>query len=282
MHHRYEFSEPNAADMPRVVSLSLTKYEDDMPSLMHSHLACEIIFVQEGEGELVTLEDTFAMHKGDLFLINPNVLHTERQAPGKTPVEYYVVMLENIVFRRQADTSEVSDRTVFRTGGQGSDYSRTAGLFRTMYDELYKQEIYYSYCAAGCVYMLLADIARRGNIVHIYKRREDLSPSMIADYAKTYIDCYYAAPFKMRDLAEKISVSPSQFYHKFKEAFGMSPLEYKMNRQFKEACNLLAKSDFSITQVAMNAGFNNAAYFTKLFRARFGCSPKDYRRRERP
>ena len=62
----------------------------------------------------------------------------------------------------------------------------------------------------------------------------------------------------------------------------MSPLEYKMNRQFKEACNLLAKSDFSITQVAMNAGFNNAAYFTKLFRARFGCSPKDYRRRERP
>ena len=44
---------------------------------------------------------------------------------------------------------------------------------------------------------------------------------------------------------------------------------------------LLGNTTAPLEQVALDCGFNNMSYFHRLFRERYGWTPKDYRRRHR-
>ncbi|MGV2479859.1 UNVERIFIED_CONTAM: helix-turn-helix domain-containing protein, partial [Salmonella enterica subsp. enterica serovar Weltevreden] len=51
--------------------------------------------------------------------------------------------------------------------------------------------------------------------------------------------------------------------------------------QHELACERLATSTLSITEIAYSLGFRDTANFTRAFRSRAGCSPRDYRDRSR-
>lgn len=47
--------------------------------------------------------------------------------------------------------------------------------------------------------------------------------------------------------------------------------------RLERAAELLMRSDSSVLSVALECGFTGASYFNRLFRARFGCTPQQYR-----
>ena len=66
---------------------------------------------------------------------------------------------------------------------------------------------------------------------------------------------------------------------RFAVATGMSPLEYVHRLRIEEAKQMLETADEPIEVVAAEVGYQDASFFSRLFRRRVGMTPAHYRRR---
>ena len=57
--------------------ISHSRDENDWPSIIHSHLFCELLYIEKGKGELVVNGEKIQISERDCILLPPNNLHTE-------------------------------------------------------------------------------------------------------------------------------------------------------------------------------------------------------------
>lgn len=95
-----------------------------------------------------------------------------------------------------------------------------------------------------------------------------------------YIHAFYSKDLRIPELAKMESLSNSRYITVFKKYMGMTPSDYIINLRINVACDLLKNSDMSIKEVAANIGYENAHFFSKLFKKKTGVSPKGYRQGE--
>ena len=97
----------------------------------------------------------------------------------------------------------------------------------------------------------------------------------------TYLHTHRAHPVRVRDLCAEFHISPSFFGHFFKDRSGSSLSEYLRQLRLNDACLLLRTTDLPIGELAAAVGYEDAAYFSRVFRARYGIPPLAYRRAEK-
>ncbi len=100
---------------------------------------------------------------------------------------------------------------------------------------------------------------------------------MIVD-AQQWLSERLAEKVRISDLALELGVSPRTLHRRFREATGISPIDYHRDLRIALACELLAKTNFSIAQVGAEVGYDDNAYFATVFRAVMGQTPSMYRR----
>ncbi|MCX0392006.1 AraC family transcriptional regulator [Clostridium perfringens] len=76
------------------------------------------------------------------------------------------------------------------------------------------------------------------------------------------------------EIAYTLNMSLPSFSSKFKKAMGMTPNDYLTNLKLNEAARLLKFS--SVTEIAYDLGYENISHFIKLFKKKFGLTPKQY------
>jgi len=104
----------------------------------------------------------------------------------------------------------------------------------------------------------------------------------IARRAMAYIHENYGSTLSRKDLADHVGVSQSYFSTCFQKETGLTPSTYLERYRIKQAKYLLESSDLSVTEIAMQVGFCDASYFSRVFRRVVGISPLSFRRGEYP
>ena len=79
--------------------------------------------------------------------------------------------------------------------------------------------------------------------------------------------------FQVEDLARRVGKSKSQLNRKLTSLTGYSPKELLRGFRLRKACELLMARRGNVTEIAFEAGFSSAAYFSKSFQERFGLLP---------
>ncbi|MGA0332670.1 MAG: AraC family transcriptional regulator [Kiritimatiellia bacterium] len=87
----------------------------------------------------------------------------------------------------------------------------------------------------------------------------------------------YARDWTLEEILQIAHMSRSNFMRVFKKATGQPPIEYLLRLRIQEAMKLLTHSDRSITEIAMDVGFNDSNYFSRQFRQALGQSPRSFR-----
>ena len=85
----------------------------------------------------------------------------------------------------------------------------------------------------------------------------------------------------MKLLAQELGVSYSWFRHTFTAHTGLSPHQYLLELRLVRARSLLAETEFSIKEIAMQTGFEDEFYFSRLFRQKLNLTPSQWRNRSR-
>ena len=92
-----------------------------------------------------------------------------------------------------------------------------------------------------------------------------------------YIHERYQHRIRVEEMAEAAHISKRGCFRLFQENLHMTPVEYIQSYRLQIACQMLAKGEESITEIANQCGFGSSSYFGKLFRERFGRTPLEYR-----
>jgi len=74
-------------------------------------------------------------------------------------------------------------------------------------------------------------------------------------------------------------IAERSFKRRFREATGMAPLEYVHTLRLEEAKQMLESGDEPIEAIANEVGYEDAAFFSRLFRRHVNLTPAQYRKR---
>ena len=96
--------------------------------------------------------------------------------------------------------------------------------------------------------------------------------------ALEFINDNFEQGISLEELAQITDLSPHHFARQFKQSTGHAPHQYHIRVRVKKAKELLADSDFSITEIALQVGCASQSHLSKLFRQVVGISPREYRR----
>jgi AraC-like DNA-binding protein len=96
---------------------------------------------------------------------------------------------------------------------------------------------------------------------------------------RTYLDLHSAEPIRLSDLAARAALSPPYLCTLFKRHFGVSPIDYVIRQRLQRAEYLLHNQNLAIGEVGRLVGYDDIFQFSKLFKKRFGESPRSMRRR---
>jgi AraC family transcriptional regulator len=95
---------------------------------------------------------------------------------------------------------------------------------------------------------------------------------------KQMMDELFGQALTLDDVAQSACLSPFHFHRTFKAVFQQTPHEYLRRRRLDRAARLLRETEAPVTEICLDSGFESLGSFSTLFRARFGASPREFRR----
>jgi AraC-like DNA-binding protein/predicted alpha/beta hydrolase family esterase len=99
-----------------------------------------------------------------------------------------------------------------------------------------------------------------------------------ANRALKFIEGNLGSKMAIREIADYVALSSSHFSRAFKRSLGSSPNAYVTERRVERALRMMASTQKSLTEIALECGFSDQPHFTRSFRRVVGMSPGVWRR----
>ena len=96
---------------------------------------------------------------------------------------------------------------------------------------------------------------------------------------QTWIAEHYHEPSPVGAMVRLSGLAERSFKRRFQQATGLSPLEYVHTLRLEEAKQLLEAGDQPVEAIANAVGYEDAGFFSRLFRRKVNLTPAQYRRR---
>ncbi len=94
-----------------------------------------------------------------------------------------------------------------------------------------------------------------------------------------WIAQHYGEAQPVAQMTRLSGLAERSFTRRFREATGLSPLEYVHTLRLEEAKQMLESGTAPVEAIANEVGYEDAAFFSRLFRRKVGLTPVQYRRR---
>lgn len=255
----------------------------------HWHDEMEMIYVESGTLVFAAANQRYTLHAGDGFIVNCNVPH------AIDPQRFTKYEESDIVFHPRLLYGSV-DTTLwdkyfrrFLQGAAGNGFpllhsdawqsAASEGILRAcqafrakapMYEFVVREELTRTYLAVW------EHVQGQLETDHLLSSKRDDRIKTMMRYLESNMDM----DVSLKDLAAFAKLSPRACQREFQTYLGMTPLQYLTQMRLSKATDLLRSGNLSITEVGFQCGFQDASYFAKQFRLRYGMSPRQYQAKE--
>lgn len=89
----------------------------------------------------------------------------------------------------------------------------------------------------------------------------------------------YANSNALQEMTDRSGLAETTFKRRFKQATGHSPLQYTQTLRVEEAKRFLETTDYPIDEISWQVGYENPAFFRRLFKRATRLTPGEYRRK---
>jgi AraC family transcriptional regulator, exoenzyme S synthesis regulatory protein ExsA len=98
---------------------------------------------------------------------------------------------------------------------------------------------------------------------------------------REFMNANFSKPLAIEDYAYLTGRSLSTFRRDFIQQFGISPKQWLIDKRLERARSLLSGNHTSVSQVAMETGYENIPHFVKAFHKKYGTPPKQFLMKKR-
>ncbi len=227
-----------------------------------------IHYVIKGKGVFKTDGRIYRLKEGEAFLIRPATL-IYYEADARDPWTYTWIGFQGVRVEQYLKRTSLLECPVFFYGRD----DRIRLCHEKMYEanqlpqnkDLIMTSILYEYL------FMLADKFPKEHI-SVQEKRESY-----VEEALKYIEINHTRHINVNEIADSLSIDRSYLFRLFKTATGVSLKNYLLDYRIRTASDLLAHTDYPVSVVARSVGYEDALYFSRLFKEKKGRTPTEYR-----
>ena len=227
----------------------------------HTHDHWELIYCTSGQG-CFSLENgaTINYREGEVVVIPPRERHANSSQEGFTNIHLTM-----------ADPS-FPYRTAFRVADDEAGSLRMAFTQAQTYymTQMIKREL---------VLAALGELI--ASYIVVFRSNSEFSEP-VERIRSAIIRNYARADFALDEVIREMPFHYDYLRKLFKKEVGISPLEYMTSLRMKNAETLLTAmwtNEYTISEIAQMCGFEDALYFSRVFKKYYGCAPSIFSKR---
>ncbi|WP_238653373.1 AraC family transcriptional regulator [Paenibacillus piscarius] len=263
------------------------KSEDVEAHWFHAHRGIEMLYIYSGHGEIMAENETYPIRDHTLVWFQPYQLHRVHvpQEEGRSYLRTNLTFDPGFM-EHYLSAFPYMDK-FFRSIWKGSlpkpvMYDMQDSRIPELLEELHQ----YMNSSAGDTeehtgFLLLQLIRllqqRMSGVLAEASQNQSRGGSHVGRITE-WLEAHYREPFSLEALAAHMHLSPYHISHLFKQYAGITLSEYIVQRRVREACILLANTDKSVGEIAMEVGGLSPSYFSQMFKKLKGISPEKYRK----
>ena len=275
--NRYDISPQDHASLrsaTRLLYISSARYSGDWHSTPHTHSCCELFYITGGTGHFFIEGQIYPVSTNDLIFVNPHIQHTEIGVSA-VPLEYIVLGIDGLELSALDQSNNthcivnfrsVKDTILFYLQTMLRERESSTPGYETVCQDL--TEI--------LIIMFLRQAKNSVTLTPILKKSSKLCVSV-----RRYIDMHYKENINLDVLAQLSHVSKYYLVHAFTKEYGISPMNYLIQKRIEEAKLLLKNDDFSLSLISRMLGFSSPSYFSQIFKKNEHMTPNEYRKLSR-
>ena len=222
----------------------------------HVHESWELIYCTSGGGELEFADKTIKYGQDSVVVIPPMVSHSNRSDTGFTNI-HVNISDATLSFKEPVLIPSTPNEHLRQIFEAAFYYYSNNGIGRTTVLPILGQLI------VSLVYLFSSET------VH-----SEVVQLILNDILNNYPD----ADYDLNAFLQSLPFSFEYLKKMFKNEMGMTPRQFLTDVRLENAANNIAISGCgsSITQIARQSGFMEPLYFSRLFKKKYGVSPKNY------
>jgi len=237
-----------------------------------------IIYIYSGTGSIVTGEQNYPIAPGCLCFVGADKFH---YTLPEMPEEY----VRSKVFMSREKLQDLCSGI-----GDKSEFGKTFTASNLVYARVPEKDCEY-------VEKLLVDLADNAEngwigesilecqymrlLIFIYQNMISRvsKPEGFAQKAVAYINHHITEELEIERICAAVPMSKYHFCRKFKEATGITVMQYVLQTRIALAKSKLQQDRLSMGEISNQCGFSSQSYFCRIFKEETGCTPLQYRKK---
>lgn len=252
---------------------------EDYPA--HWHMGVEIIAPRENGYTVVLQNEKVYLNEGDIIIINTGIIHgLEAPETGERIIIQFDIALLNIIKELETLLFMMPPVIVFRAAQATPTYRIVHDCLEKIIKEYDDSKAFHEVFIYAALIEIYGELARR----EVFRHDMDLDNQLkqqnyVEAILRTceYINAHYMDSLTLQQVAAVSGFSKFHFSRVFKQFTNKTFYEYLNNKRIQQATLLLSNKELSITQIAMESGFNTISTFNRTFKEVNGRSPSSYR-----
>ena len=249
---------------------------------VHWHDELEIIYVKSGFLTVNISGENYIGKPGDAFVVSPGNLHFMGSQTGTVDYFTFLFPLKYIAFR----SDDMLDDKLIEPLNSGhlmispeikdtvkEQCEQLAGVYAAEIDES-ESKITGQIRKKIILLQFIHELWKKGFIVE----NDTTGRNTVEKEMVSYIQQNYTGKILLREFGEQFHLSEKYISRYFKEHFHITLSQYVTYLRLEHAKQMLQETDISVTEVAMQSGYQNISYFIRSFKKTYGVSPLKYRK----
>lgn len=246
---------------------------------LHWHNEFEIIHIISGKFTLFVQNTEYHINQGEIAFINCGFLH--RGIPENCKYEVAVFDI-NMLCRNKGDAVSpyfypiMSGEKTIKTLIHPIEDQKLSSSITAFFNLIHYKSEYYEISSLGLLYNIFCELYLYDKIENKPQSKKSKSKFDEIEGLLKWIENHYNEKITLGDLAAECGLNKKYLCRIFKEFTGNTPIVYLNKIRIESACREMAVHKKTVTEAAVECGFNDSAYFTRVFKKIKGITPKAY------
>lgn len=245
----------------------------------HYHPEYEITYIVKGSGSRLVGNCYETYNEGDFVFLGSNLPHTwsskstEHEFSEAIVIQFSKAFIEPFVGFVECQNI----KTLLEQSERGIQFHDTQALLPSLIAVLESHGMERIIKLLSLL-EILSDSSRKFITENTYQIVFNEKSERRINKVCLFIQNHYTSKITLKEVADSIHMSESNFCKFFKKATGKTFTDYLNEMRINEACRLITQTDHTINQIAFQCGFETLSYFNRVFLHKMKMTPSNYRR----
>lgn len=254
-------------------------YEDDaFKPYWHFHPQSELTFIKRGNGFRFVGDNIDRFEDGDLVLIGPFTPHQwVSQRDNNKGVQAFVTQFHLSTYANLSEFDEL--KSFFHKASKGIRFINAGDEHLSAIQDMRDLDPITRFCRFTELLFLLSKLDYKTLSKSDYKVHSGFDKiHKRINKVTTFILNHFEEPLSVNTLSTYTNMTQTSFSRWFKSTMGIPFNHYLNEIRIQRANQLLVQTDYPISEIAFQCGFETLSTFTRNFKKFTGRSARDYRK----